>query len=136
MDHHERVDDTKDGLTLELAEEIARVAKREVETGRVRVALRAEEVERVVEETLRRTRVRVERVAINRELLPGEPIPRPREEEDGTTVLPVLEEILVVERRLVLREEVRVTTAREEETWRATLPLRRHVAEVSREPPA
>ncbi len=87
-------------------------------------------------ESLARTRVNVERIAINRPLEPGEAVPRPRQELDGTTVLPVLEEVLVVERRLVLVEEVRIRAFREEETVTETVALRRQRAEVGREEPA
>jgi stress response protein YsnF len=126
--------DHDDRVTLALAEEVARVTKRVVETGRVHVSLRTDTIEQVVQETLARSRVEIERVEINRTLEPGEAIPRPREEADGTTVLPVLEEVLVIERRLVLREEVRIRALREEETVTENVALRRQRAEVSRGP--
>lgn len=123
-----------DAVSIELAEEIARVGKRVVETGRVRVEIRTDTVEEPVAESLRRTRVEVERVAVNRTLEAGEPVPKARQEADGTTVLPVLEEVLVVERRLVLREEVRIRPVAEDETVRETVTLRRQRADVFRDP--
>jgi stress response protein YsnF len=51
-------------------------------------------------------------------------------------VVPVLEEVLVVERRLVLREEVRLRLVAAEETVEEAVTLRRQHAEVERLPPA
>jgi stress response protein YsnF len=59
-----------------------------------------------------------------------------RREQDGTVVVPVVEEILVVERRLVLREEVRLRVAAVEEVVEQPVTLRRQRAEVERLPPA
>jgi stress response protein YsnF len=87
---------------LPLLEEVARVEKNAVETGRLRVAVRTETVEDVVRDTLRGRHAEVERVAIGREVATA---PAIREESDRL-IVPVLEEILVVEKRLMLREEI------------------------------
>jgi uncharacterized protein (TIGR02271 family) len=132
----ERLDGTgEDEAVLPLAEEALRVGKRRVETGRVRVSVATEAEDRLVRETLRTERVEVERVAVGRELAEGEPVPAARREDDGTLVVPVLEEVLVVERRLVLREEVRLRTVAAEETVERPVTLRRQRAEVERLPP-
>lgn len=60
------------------------------------------------EEPLFAEDVDVQRVAINQVV---ESVPDTRIEGD-TTIIPVVEEILVVEKRLVLREEVRITKRR------------------------
>jgi uncharacterized protein (TIGR02271 family) len=125
----------EDEAVLPLAEEALRVGKRRVETGRVRVSVATEAEDRLVRETLRTERVEVERVAVGRELAEGEPVPAARREDDGTLVVPVLEEVLVVERRLVLREEVRLRTVAAEETVERPVTLRRQRAEVERLPP-
>ncbi len=49
-------------------------------------------------------------------------------------VVPVLEEVLVVERRLVLREEIRLRLAAIDETVEQPVTLRRQRAEVERLP--
>jgi uncharacterized protein (TIGR02271 family) len=132
----ERLDGTgEDEAVLPLAQEALRVGKRRVETGRVRVSVATEAEDRLVRETLRTERVEVERVAVGRELAEGEPVPTARREDDGTLVVPVLEEVLVVERRLVLREEVRLRTVAAEETVEQPVTLRRQRAEVERLPP-
>ena len=71
----------------------------------------------------------VERVPINRPVEGAPPEPR---EENGMLVIPVLEEIAVVEKRLVLREEVRVTCRSTTTTDSRVVTLRREVADVER----
>jgi uncharacterized protein (TIGR02271 family) len=89
-----------------LVEETLEVGRRVITTGGVRV-LRSIDTRKVtVDEPLRRETVRVERVPVER-LLEGTEPPAPRQEGD-TLVIPVVEEVLVVERRLFLREELRV----------------------------
>ncbi|TCZ53417.1 YsnF/AvaK domain-containing protein [Roseicella aquatilis] len=124
-----------DEVVLPLIEEALRVGKRRVETGRVRVLVTTDTEERLVRETLRAEQVEVERVAVGRELAAGEPAPLVRREEDGTLVVPVLEEVLVIERRLVLREEIRLRTITTESTVEQPVTLRHQHAEVERLPP-
>jgi len=92
-------------------EEELRVGKRVVETGRVRVTKTVREHEEVVDEPLMREEYDVERVPID-EFVDGPVGPR---HEGETLVVPVLEEVLVVEKRLVVREELRITRKRTEE---------------------
>jgi stress response protein YsnF len=130
----ERLDDTGECAVLPLVEEVLRVGKRRVETGRVRVSVSTETEERLLRETLRTERAEVERVAVGRELAEGEQAPTARREEDGTLVVPVLEEVLVVERRLVLREEIRLRLVAAEEAVEQPVTLRRQRAVVERLP--
>lgn len=109
---------------IPLAEERAAVAKREVETGRVRVALTTETETVIARETLRGRRVEIERVPVNRMLPDGEPAPQSREEGD-TLVIPVVEEVAVVVKRLVLGEEVRPRFVQTEEPFAREVAVRR-----------
>lgn len=117
-----------------LAEESLSVDKRETETGRVRVSVRTETEDRLIRETLRTERADVERVSVGRELAIGEPLPTIREGADGTVVVPVIEEVLVVEKRLVLREELRIRRIEDKEPVEQTVTVRRQYAEVERLP--
>lgn len=92
-------------------EEELRVGKRVVETGRVRVHKTVHEHEEVVDEPLMREEYDVERVPID-EFVDGPVGPR---HEGETLIVPVLEEVLVVEKRLVVREELRITRKVSEE---------------------
>ncbi|MCJ2057101.1 YsnF/AvaK domain-containing protein [Methylobacterium sp. J-048] len=120
---------------LPLIEETARIEKRAVETGRVRVSTRTDTLDQVLRETLRSDMVGVTRVPVNRTLAEGEAPPVVRTEA-GVTIIPVLEEIFVVEKRLVLKEEVhsRRTTAGEDVERPVTLGRNRLViVRVARE---
>jgi stress response protein YsnF len=125
---------TKEEVVLGLAEESAVVQRRLRETGRVRVSLRTEVEQREVVETLRSEAVEIEHVPIGRTLAEGEAAPQPRQGEDGGWIIPVLEEVLVIERRLVLREELHLHVRRTEQTFREVVPLRHQEAAVERLP--
>ena len=117
---------------IPLLEERLVVGRREVETGRVRVHLTTTTEDAAVREVLREERVEVERVPIGREVATA---PAVREEEDGAVlVVPVLEEVLVVERRLVLTEELRIRRVSASRIEERTVPLRRQTATVERLP--
>lgn len=121
-------------VVLPLIEETARIDKRAVETGRVRVSTRTETIEQVLRESLRSDQVEVTRVSLNRTLAEGEALPQVRT-ENGVTIIPVLEEILVVEKRLVLKEEVHVRQTTSGEDVEVPVMLRRQHAEVERTGP-
>ena len=130
----ERIDGIEEAV-LPLVQEDLVVGKRRVETGRVRISVNTDIEERVVRETLRSERTELERVPIGRELADGEPTPAMRQEADGTVVVPVLEEVLVVERRLVLKEEIRMRLVAVDETVEQPMAVRRQRATVERLPP-
>jgi uncharacterized protein (TIGR02271 family) len=113
-----------------IAEQLS-VEKRSVPRTIVRVHKRVESRDEVIEEPLLKQTVTVERIPIN-QLVEGEP-PAPRQEGEWT-VIPIVEEVLVVEKRLMLVEEVRV--ARQETTVQEpqTVTLLREVVEVERLP--
>ena len=96
--------DSVSDVRIPLVEERLVTSKREVETGRVRVRTLVEENETLVRETLRHASVEVERVPVEREV---DAIPAVRE-EDGVTIIPVVREVLVVQKKLVLTEEIRL----------------------------
>lgn len=88
--------------------EEAEVHTRAVETGRVHIAKQVVEREEIVSVPVASEHVRVERVPIGRTV---DAMPQVRLEGD-TTIIPVVEEVVVVERRLLLKEEIRVTRER------------------------
>lgn len=108
-------------------EEVA-VSRRNVDRAVVRVATVTHEHPTLVDEQLTHERVEVERVAVNRMI---DAVPPVREEGD-TTIIPVVEEIMVVERRLLLKEEVRLTKVRVTEQYRETFVLRDQDVVVTR----
>jgi uncharacterized protein (TIGR02271 family) len=111
-------------------EEELSVAKRVVETARVRVSKVTHSHEQLVDEMLQHQKVEVERVPVDR---PIEAMPAIRQEGD-VTIVPVVEEVLKVERRLVLKEEVRIRQIQQGERHQETVTLRSQEALVSRTP--
>ena len=113
---------------IPLVEERLSVAKRSVESGRVRVRVRVEEREEMVTEQLARDDVQVERVPRNERLTE---MPHVRL-EGSTTIIPVVEEVLVVEKALVLVEEIHVRRRTETETVEIPTTVRSERATVAR----
>ncbi len=105
------------------------VGRRVTETGTVRLRKVVHEREELVEEPVTRETVTVERVPVNR-VVDGPVAPR---QEGDTLILPVLEEVLVVERRLVLKEEVRVVRTRVTEPTSQRVTLRSEEIVVERD---
>jgi len=89
---------------IPVVQEEARVQTLTRETGTVAIHKTVHERTEVIDQSLRAEEVEIERVPINR--IVEAPIP-PHYEGD-TMVISLLEEVLVVEKKLVLREEVRI----------------------------
>jgi uncharacterized protein (TIGR02271 family) len=108
--------------------EEAEVQKRLVETGKVRVTKRVQERETLVDEPLFREEVEVTRVPMQR-VVDG---PIPVRDENGTMIIAVLEEVLVVEKRLMLKEEIHIRKHRVETHRPQQVTLRSEEVEVER----
>lgn len=100
---------TSDGdaetLVVPVIEESLAVSKRPIVRGVTRIHMTVNEREVVVDEPIVEDQVTVERVGINQ---PIEKAVKPRVEGD-TTIIPVMKEVLMVRKQLVLVEEVRLT---------------------------
>ncbi len=96
---------TEDVRVIPVVQEEVTVGKRMVETGITRVTKKVREREEVISEPLRHEKVRVSRVPINRYVEK----PLPVRQEGGTIIVPILEEVLVVEKRLLLKEELHIS---------------------------
>lgn len=119
--------------TIPLVQEHATVEKRVVETGRVRIRTYVDEELFHVAENLERDDVTIERVSVNRQVTQAPAL----REEDGVLIVPILEEEVVIEKRLILKEELRVHRNRKREGMEESVRLRRMRAEVERvKPPA
>jgi uncharacterized protein (TIGR02271 family) len=117
-----------DEVTLHLAAEELSVSKEVRETGRVHIRTHTDEREAWVEESLSGEHVEIETVPVGRQI---DAAPAVRQEGD-TTIIPVVEEVLVVERRLILKEEVRVKRVSTATPHRECVQLRSQRANVER----
>jgi len=115
-----------------LREEID-VEKRTVDTGRIRITKRVHEHEQVIDEPLLQQQVAIEHVPINT-VWEGPP-PAPRYEGE-TLIIPILEEEIIVEKRLMLKEEVHVRRVRKTVHSPQTVVLRDEEVSVERIEPA
>lgn len=120
--------DVVEERSLPLVEESLVTQRRTLETGTVRVRTVMQQREEVARAEIYRQAVSVEHVPINREI---DEVPAPWEDGD-VLVIPVVEEILVVEKRLILREEVRVRRRREVDHVEQPISLRAMEALVER----
>jgi uncharacterized protein (TIGR02271 family) len=124
-------DTSSETKVIPLVEEEVRVDKRSVTTGRVRVRTTVDVETELAKATLDGETVEVTRVPIDRivDRAPG------IRTEDDVTIIPIMEEVLVVEKRLVLKEELHVRKQATTETVEIPIELRKQRAIVERLPP-
>jgi uncharacterized protein (TIGR02271 family) len=113
---------------IPLLQEELSVAKRVVETARVRVSRVTHDHQQLVDELLNHEKVEVERVPVDR---PVDAMPSIRQEGE-VTIIPVVEEVLKVERCLVLKEEVHIRRVKTTERHQEQVTLRKQEVLVSR----
>lgn len=117
--------------TMPVVEEILSVGKRKQVTAVWRVSKQVHEDEEVFEEPVETMEVEVKRVSLDRWVDAPPPVRR----SGNTTVYPVLREVLVVEKRLKLVEEVHVTRRYGREQASGRVGLRREDITVDRVEP-
>jgi uncharacterized protein (TIGR02271 family) len=120
--------DQQEVAAIPLVEERLAVAKRQVEAGRLRVRVSVEEREERVPVTLAHDEVEVERVPKN---LAVSELPSVRL-EGNTTIIPVVEEVVVVEKRLMLVEEIHVRRKSSTTTEEIPVTLRSEQVSIER----
>jgi stress response protein YsnF len=116
---------------IPVVEESATIDKRQVVTGHVRVRTVTDTVEELAHASMQREDIEVTRVPINRVI---ETAPEIRTNGD-VTIVPVLEEVLVVTKQLVLKEELHIRRHIETETVEVPVILRKQRAIIEREAP-
>ena len=113
---------------IPLVNERAIVSKRVVPKARVQVRTRVEQREEMVETDLMHEEVEIDRVPVGREV---QELPPVRQEGD-VTIVPVVEEVLVVEKRLVVVEEIHLRRTRRTEHITQPVMLAAERAEIVR----
>jgi uncharacterized protein (TIGR02271 family) len=94
-------------LRIPVTEEVLRVGRRVTDTGRgIRIHKTVSEETLQVDEALQRQELQIEHVTVNAWVDGAPPVQR---QEGDTLVIPVLEEVLVVQKRLRLTKEIRIT---------------------------
>ena len=118
-------------VTIPVIQESLETGTRTVDTGRgVRISKTVAELPFEVSEILHHDEISVLHVPIDRIVAVGE-APASRYEGD-TLIIPIVEEVVVVERRLRIKEELHVTTTRREEQYAETVMLKSEQVHVER----
>lgn len=125
----DRSEPSKADTSLPLVEEQLSVTKRKLETGRVRIHTIVDEHEEWARENLEREEIAIERVKVDRIV---ETRPQTRHEGD-VLIIPLVEEVLTVEKKLLLREEVHVRTQRHVDAVAEPVTLKSMRAVIERE---
>jgi stress response protein YsnF len=115
--------------TLPVVEEQVEVGTRSRETGRVRVDMVTKEEQVPVDVELRAESVEVRRVPVDRVV--AAPVPDRR--EGDTLIISVVEEDVVVEKRLRVVEEIHIRRVGSRRHFRRMVSRRRQHAEILRE---
>ena len=119
-----------DTLVIPVVHETAEVHKEVVESATVRVHKNVTEVEKRLEVPLVRENYEIKRVPID-EFIEEHP---PIREEGNSIVIPVVEEVLVVQKKLKLVEEVHLIKRQITETHKETITLKQEEVKVERVP--
>ena len=117
-----------EGTHFPLYAEDLTVSKRQIAGDRVQVSTVTREDAIFVDETLNHEQVQIDRIPIGRQV---DAVPPVRQEGD-TTILSVVEESIVVERRLILKEEVRIRRLHISERHQEAVLLRKQEAVITR----
>jgi uncharacterized protein (TIGR02271 family) len=118
----------QDREVIPLLEERAVILKRKKLTGGLRVRTVVRESEEVIDQPLTTDEIEVERVPVDRWV----EAPVPIRQEGEATIITLLEEVAVVEKRLRATEEVRITRRRTTRQAAQHVTLRREEAVVER----
>jgi uncharacterized protein (TIGR02271 family) len=110
-----------------LAEELD-VKREKVLTGGVRIHKTVQERTETINESVLQEQVHVERVPVNQVISEAPPV----RYEGDTMIVPLLEEVMVVEKRLVLREEIHITKSSEKVQKPQEVVLRSEQATLER----
>ena len=118
-------------FVLPVVSEELQVGVRAVDTGRgVRIHKTVSEEPHHIDQTLLRDVVSVKRVPVDK-IVPLSEAPVARQDGD-TWIVPILEEILVVEKRLRIKEEVHITRTAHAEPYSESVVLRTEHVSVER----
>jgi uncharacterized protein (TIGR02271 family) len=116
--------------TIPVIEEQVEVSKQTVETGRVRISKGVREEEVDIDLPTTSEEVSVERVEVNKYV---ETAPPPVRYEGETMIIPVVREVMVVEKKILVVEELHVTKRQVKTHDTQRITLRKEEVNVNRD---
>lgn len=116
--------------SISVVEENLQVGVRKEATGKVRAVKTVNEENVIVSGAVTHEELDVERISLNQVL---DTAPPPVRYEGDTTIIPVVREEVVVQTRLVLVEEVRITRRQVEKQVELPVTLRKEEIRIERE---
>lgn len=122
-------DGRSDELVIPLASEEVSITNREVVKGRARIHVVTDAVEQNIQTDLSGEDVEIRHVPVNRYIEPGEVKPLTRTEGD-IVIIPIIEEVAVIEKRLFLKEELHIHRHAISRPAEIPVTLRKQRAEV------
>lgn len=131
MATHPHMQADGDTIVMPVVREDVHIGATQVDTGKgVRIHKTVSEQPYQIDETLMRDAVNVRRVPVDMIVALSEaPVAR---QEGDTLIVPILEEILVVEKRLRIKEEIHITRTAQAEQFADTVMLRSEHVTVER----
>ena len=127
----EELDPTDKELSIPIIQEVVDVAVQQHVTGTVHLEKRVHEHEQVINQELISETIAIERISINRYI----DEPAVMRQEGDVTIVPVMEEIVITKKQLVLKEEIRITRHRTSSQHYEVVPLRAEELMVIRSSP-
>ena len=118
----------KDEIVIPVVAEELHVDKVSVPTGGVRIVKSVVAHEEVIEQELLRERVEVKRVPVHR-VVDG---PQPIVQTEDSLIIPIVQEIVRIEREWVVTEEIHISRSQQTQTHQERVVLNREEAKVER----
>jgi len=116
-------------IRIPVIQEEVIVEKKLVETGRVLIAKKIVEETSIINQQLSSEQVKIDRKEINQYV---DIAPAAVRQEGDVTIISVLKEVLVVEKKLMLVEEIHITKQKTEVTEHREITLRNEQVDVTR----
>lgn len=118
--------DSRSVEVIPVIEEQLRIDKKLTETGTVRISKHVTEHQETISVPLAHEEIQVERVTINQFIDAAPPAIR---YEGETMIIPVIKEVAVVEKRLMLVEELHITKRQNQKQEAQTVRLRKETVD-------
>lgn len=122
------MDEEKKELVIPVIREEVYADAVPVVTGGVRVSKRVQSHDEIVEQELRKSHVEVKRIKTDR-VVDG---PQPAQRVGNTLIIPVVSEVLRIEKQWVVTEEIHITETQQSETVQNTVTVNEEHAQIER----